>query len=251
MPVDVDDLIDEFDEITSEVARSSNQFYASNLRRWFSFLDGDPDVSLIVKRLEGVLHYEDWKEKGLKQEHGAGSGYIHLPEQTEGRLAAYIGLFRSLTVTDDAPWQFAHEYVSTDTHFEDMVRDLTDQLFDPFSTALRRYLRRELSSAADPQNDRTVVTENNDAWQAAIKALEDLRTQIQNANEPDPETRAQLVAELSAGLELMKGGRMRVRALFETAGRALTHTAKTFLNTGIGQSSKLVWDNIIELLTKL
>jgi hypothetical protein len=65
MALSFDELIAEYDDLADDVASSNHKLFWSNLRRWFQFIDGRPELSGTVRRLESSINFAKWREEGL------------------------------------------------------------------------------------------------------------------------------------------------------------------------------------------
>lgn len=184
---------------------------------------------------------------GIRSEGGMGPGRIALPEELKSRLGIQLSLFRSLSVSEEAAWTFAHEYVSSESNLNTMISDLVDQVFDPFVRTLRRHLSRELAQSAGVDEDRIVTLRRDDAWREAIEALDEAKRVLMQANDPlTEEEKSQRVAELVAGRDLLEAKQLRVGALTGTAGNALRYLATKFMDVGLGKVAAIAWDKILK-----
>jgi hypothetical protein len=247
---DVDSLLSEYDGLLSDASVSTYEFFGGNLRQWLLFMDRTPEISAIIQNLERSVDFEGWKKEGLIPQSGTGHGRIVLPEDPQARLAIQLGLFRWLSKEEDSPWKFAHEYVSSETNLNRMISDLVDQVFRPFSQALRRHLNRQLAtSASDNSEDRIIKLTRDSAWNEAIKALDAAKRALEQANDPiEEEVRSQRVSELAAGRELLHAKQATFGAISATAGSALRWLAVKFADVGVGKLASIAWDKVLKYL---
>lgn len=251
MTQSVDDLLAEFDDLTDDVSRSKHAFFAANLRRWFAFMDGTPEVASAITKFENSIDYEQWSKDGLKPQSGMGPGRISLPEDTEPRLGVLIGLFRSLTAREDAALKFSHSYVSSERNFNDNIADLVNQVFAPFAKDLRRQISRALTnSVMAPAADRIVPINHNEIpYKELLEALDKVKATLQGTNDyDDPEDKEQRIAELLAGRLLLEPTRGRLTAILATLGDVLRYLAKRFVDTAIGRIATLAIEKLVALI---
>lgn len=237
MVQDIDEMLSEFDDLTDDVSRSKHEFFASNLRRWFAALDGEPETANLIQRLESGTDFDEWSKTGLIAQRGMGHGRINLPDDADQRLGVLISLFRSLTKSEDAAWRFSAEYISSERNLNDNVADLVDQVFLPFARDLRRRIDRHLrDSNLVPAADRIVHPDHNTTQcKTALHAIERTKKAVQDANDyPDADDQKQRLAELEAGVLLLKAPRFRLQALKEVLINCLTYLAKKFADQIIG-----------------
>lgn len=248
----MDEFLAEYDEITSDVTSSRHNFFADNLRRWFSLLDGTPQVARVVLQLEQGVDFKGWYEAGLKSVRGVGSGKLVWPQEREKRLGLHLLLFRGFANGSPRPSDFAMNFLYSGNNFNDMVHGITDQLFLPFS----RELRRRFVSAAvrsdptdAPASDRVVTLDHNSAaYREAIDALERAERSVEQTNDyEDAEDKEQRIAELSAGRRLLKSTRVRIAAALTVLGSVLLFLMKAFANSIIGQAAATAWKALAAL----
>jgi hypothetical protein len=96
----------------------------------------------------------------------------------------------------------------------------------------------ELKSLEAPGADRIVMfNDNSEAKDNLIGQLQDLAREISSTNDEANaivEDRGRVISELSAGVELLKSNRVRVRAILTVLGGALTFIATAFAGGIIG-----------------
>lgn len=178
-----------------------------------------------------------------------GPGRVAFPEDPERRLGIQLWLFRSLSASEEDPWQFAHEYVSSESNLNGMIADLVEQVFNPFVKALRRELDRELARSPAIDESRVVSIHRDEAWREAVEALDEAkRILVQTNAQLSQEDKSQRVAELSAGRRLLEAEQLRVGALLGTAGNALRYLATKFMDIGLGKAASIAWDKILKYL---
>lgn len=111
MAIDIDDILSEYDDLTDDVSRAKHTIFADPLKRWLLFIDERSEFSSVISRLEELVDYEDWKERSLIIQRGAGHGKIVFPHDTDQRISIQLKLFRELSSDDNMPWKFSHSYV--------------------------------------------------------------------------------------------------------------------------------------------
>lgn len=246
----LNEFLSEYDDLTSDVRHSTNDFFTNNLRRWYYFLSQWKPASAIVSKLESDVDYEVWKTNGLVENKGMGHGRISLPPETASRLGIQLHLFRTFLTDDDAAWRFSSDFVSGNTNTNDLIRELVYQLFEPFSRDLRRHFSKEWSEIDKiPASDRFVeINHNAPETREAIDALKALRVALEQANDyPDQEDKAQRIAEIEAGLVLIRAPRVRLEAIRSVVFRSAKYLAKKFTDASIGIVAKAVISAIAKL----
>jgi hypothetical protein len=149
MPIDLDELFNEYDELAADVARSNHTFFASNLKRWFDFLDR---VSLfarpILQQLESAGYFPAWFEPyRIMMATGGGAEVFHWPEDRRQRLGMQLHLLRRMTGGEIDPGVFALTVLHIGS-IHNRIAAIVDQIFVPLSRELRRYVKDQTASAA-------------------------------------------------------------------------------------------------------
>ncbi len=260
MNQDIDDLLSEFDDLREDVSRSKHEFFGSNLRRWFAFLDDTPEIANTIRRLEGSIDFEQWRKDGLQPQCGMGHGRIVLPEGRDKRLGALIGMFRSLTMSENAGLQFAHSYVSSKRNINENIADLVDQLFDPFARDLRRQISRDLTDETTPEpapivvpaSDRIVeIDHNKPAHKETETALERLREAVRGENAFDnPDEKERCIAEIETIPVLIRPKNVRLLLLASAVG-VLTYLVAKFADAVVGRLAENALKKLLELIPAL
>jgi hypothetical protein len=246
--MNIDEIIDEYDDLTGYVRRSDYDVFASNLASWYAFLNRTSPVDALVKSLENSVNYDEWSKTGLIDQRGTGHGRVKLPSDPDMKLGILIGMFRRLAGDERQSLNFAHSYASSARNFNENINDLVGKLFDPLADDLRRRIRRiESSESKIPASDRFVnVNHNSPAYKELEESLEELEKNLIALNDyDDPEDKEQRIAEISAGRRLLKATRVRIEGLLATVGAALRHLLKKTIDTSIGKIVSLAVEKLI------
>lgn len=246
-----DDLFGEYDALTADVARSRHQMFATNLQRWFMFLDSaSPFAQIILQQFDAGLEFMPWYQRCLQTMKGmAGSAKLDWPSEPRKRLGLQIALFRAFAQGHINPADFAIHFLYRSNHFDDMVSDIISQLFTPMSSELRRYLFRTLTRPPSsgvptiPASDRIVrLDHNSPEYREASDALAKVEQSINDANDYDDlEDKARRLAEVSAGRTLMRAPRINLNAITVLLGSVLLFLIAQFSGTIIGEVAKIAW----------
>lgn len=110
----------------------------------------------------------------------------------------------------------------------------------------------EYKSAEAPGSDRIIRFDDNyQERDNLIGGLQDLAQNIRETNDPDGKLegdRGRIVAELSAGIELLKGPSVRQRAVLTILISALTYVANAFLGGVIGELAVQLMHHVNQVL---
>lgn len=243
MVTDLSDFFDEYDELANRVRGARHQDFSPSLRRWFSVLDDAPNpVADRVRWLEGLWTYERVAEEVMEEREGMGSGQLNWPENLEQRLSAQISLFRHLSISEqeDAGWQFSHEYYYTKSNsLDDILHEMTEHLFEPFSSDLRRYLKRSINDPVPaqiaPASDRLVRLDHNaSSYTETLSAIGNVEDAVVGNNELEELDRERLIFELRSGKLLMEAQTARIEALQEVLVKCLKWLAAQFAEQTVG-----------------
>jgi hypothetical protein len=252
----VDEFLDEYDELTSQILSSDYRYVALRFQQWFELLEtGDDGVAAHIKHLERMTNWAKIEKDNLNVGRGmAGSGAINIPKNRDDRLAFHLVLFRRLSSGGmDIP-NFSHEYFATrSNNINETTSNMLHQLFEPFANELRRYVKRaydepepEDSEAEEPQialdidvpaSDR-VVTINHNApeFQAISTGLEGIEEQLRGNNGLDIDLKGQALAELSASRALLSANRVRLSVVRVVVVGMLLWIGQVFAETLLGNS---------------
>jgi hypothetical protein len=237
----------EYEDTTRDVRGSLQQFFRSNLQRWFSSLEETPEVREIVSQL-----YTDFSLNEWLQQFTSGHDFAW-PSLRKDRLRAQLGLFRLFAEGKADAAQFGFEYIpSSDANINRALHRVVDQIYDPLVTELRRYIDQNWggsSEVAVPASDRVVnLDHNSNAYKIALAKLSDVETALRDSNEVAPEEKEQHLAEIAATQEILKPKRVTVKAVVAVAGAVLFWLVKHFADSFLGQAADAAWTAIKGLL---
>jgi hypothetical protein len=231
----------DYDHVTADILNSKSATFETNLDRWFEHLSESLTVDRIVRDLESTVDFEKWrKEREATAGSFVGGGRLAWPTGTQ-RIAMQLAVFRAMSDKKYSYSDFDHTFFGN-TRYDDMVFEITRQVFNPMSRDLRKYLVKVARAPADqpstdvPASDRTVrLDHNNPKYQTIRSDLEKLRNDLRGVNDyPDETDKQQRVAEIEAAQTLLSAPRARVDALISVVYRGLKYIAKKFADTTIG-----------------
>lgn len=209
MALDLSDFLDEFDELSSQVSRARSDDFARLLRRWFSAMEeAGPPVSSRIAYLMSLYPFERVEQEVMRPESGIGSGTLDWPEGREERLGAQLNLFRHMADEKVQGWNFAHDYFSArSNNINDILHEMTDQLFDVHTAELRRHLVRNADTPLPnlvPAAGRLVpINHNSAAYTEVLASFTSLSEEVAASNSIEPEIKQSIVAEMSAAREIL------------------------------------------------
>lgn len=139
---------------------------------------------------------------------------------------------------------------------------MIEQLFEPFVTELRRYIKKTYDHVIPedarpkrqdiPASDRIVpIDHNSEAYTNTLATLEKLQSELEKTNLAEPDERERGIAELSAGQRLLKAKTGRISAIFSVLGLALVWIVKKFADTAIGAIAQKALAVLQELFPSL
>jgi hypothetical protein len=244
---EVERTLSNYDDATADVTRSTSSTFDTNLEQWFEVLEEIPAIAKIVRDLEQRIDFAAWYEKAKATEGSmAGSGELKWPAGRENRLATQLSLFRSFCGHREGYLGFHSTFIgSASPRLDDMVRDVTDQIFAPMARDLRKHIVQLLERVPDievvpelmfiPAADRFVpIDHNNPEYNETLEHIAQLQEAIRGSNEyGDQEEKGQGIAELGAIRRLLDATRARVDVLVSLAFRGLKHIAQKATDVAI------------------
>lgn len=245
MDYDLDEFLDEYDDFSQQVSSATNAVFTSRLAQWFHLLDeGDKEIGNHIRWLESRVGETVEPSDVFGSSGGnANSGQINLPSNKLDRLAAYLHLFRRFKdhPNEMVPFGFTHFY---DKNINVMIGKITDAMFDPFASELRRYIRNNFDEpvpdedwvAKDvPASDRIVTLHHNSPdYQNTVESIQSAELAVQQWNDISEEDRERIKFELDAGILLLKARTARVDAVEAVLVRALRWLAQNFAGAALG-----------------
>jgi hypothetical protein len=244
LPTKTADPFARYDELTTAVANSTQPFFVTNLRLWLAMLDSTPVFARpILQRLESSANFENWFEPYRRLMMGIGGieSRIEWPTEREKRLGTQMLLFRKFTNGGIEPEGFAFLVLRAGSNINVGIRQISEQMFKPFSRELRSYLNEVIdqqtpagwavpasdtkiaAAVATDETDRTApaadrfVTfdHNSAAFKEADSSLEQLAEAVRGSNElfANPDDRIAVAVEVSSIRTLIGGASVRIAAV--------------------------------------
>jgi len=212
----------EYSDLADDVSRANYTTYEQKLRDFIAHIDACEWARARASQLAPGFDFGTWYQ-AARQTTGSmvGSGTLQWAADRKVRLGEQLELFRHFAETEDAYMNFASDFMYAGSRFDDMIREINDQLFEPFARDLRKDLFKhsplETKSADVPASDRIVAVDHNSADYKTVETnLEALERAGQTSNAlgaESPEERDRVVAEISATRRLLKAARARMEAV--------------------------------------
>ncbi|WP_374304518.1 hypothetical protein [Ferrovibrio sp.] len=245
-------FIPDLHELTGDVIRSRYQLYADNLQRWFSHLESDAHALAIISSLEQNVDFASWYSECTATMRGMlGSGKLKWPSDLKKRLGLHLQLFRQFANEVLSPDDFCSHFLYTDNNYSAMVSEINNQIFDPFSRDLIKYLARYESDNSDniPASDRVVPLDHNSrSYVKVSEALSNVEKLIKESNELSTEDKDLRSTEIAAGKTLLSGNAVRISAIVPVLLKGLQWLAKVFVEQTIGVAATIAITALIALL---
>jgi hypothetical protein len=242
----IDQFMEEYGDLTRDVVYAGYETYETKLQDWFDFIDGAAVSKARIATLEANFDFPTWYAKAQTSVGGmVGSGKVPWARDKTARLGQQLALFRHFANHEFAWSDFTDSFLSAGAHFDDNIRNLNNELFEPFARDLLKDIQRANADASPgdevPAADRLVSLDHNStAYRQAMDSLEQVADAVARSNEigaGEPETRQRVIAELDAGRRLLKATQVRAQlawaALYPALRWAASQTAGTIIGVAI------------------
>ena len=144
---ELDQTLDIYDDVTSDVRVSNSSTFETNLERWFEIVDETPILDRVARELEARVNFPVWyKQSSIPMSSFAGSGNLRWPSGSENRIGMQIALFRAILSGNANYLGFYSAFFAGSDRLDDMVMEITNQVFGPMSLIFA-----DLSSSAPKQ----------------------------------------------------------------------------------------------------
>jgi hypothetical protein len=255
----LEEFFAEFDEKADRLLDSRHQDFAAAAGRFLSLLEDAPEgIAGEVLRLKGLFSIERVRNEVLVHAKVvANPARINWPYQLDASLGGRLNLLVSLSKDSDAASRFAHKYFYSGTNDVSLaVRQIQSAIVEPFVFDLRHHLLSRGAGIAlpgrIPASDRTVLLSHNSlAHVHAASAIAEVAEKLRQTNLGDPEEKERVVAELNAGLQLLKAAKLRISAFAGLVVGALSWVTIRFAETAVGQAAIWAVDKVLEYLPML
>jgi len=237
-----EDFWEDYETFADNVKSSGHRFFANNIQRWLSLLDGEPLTAPLLKHLEESMDFHQWYRDSEKTVGSmVGSGTIDWPLKKEQRLGSQLYLMRAFASQAIEPYDFASNFLYSENNFDSMVRDINQQIFGPLCGELRQYVTNQLrlrSTAVPdtaPASDRVVPLNHNSAEaKNAINAVLQVEESLAALNDyDDPDDKSQRISELRAGRMLLSAPQVSLHAVRIVLVRCLKYLGEKLADKAI------------------
>ena len=218
-----EDFEAEYLDLSDDVSRASYKTYEQKLRDFIRHIDSCDWARARAAKFAPGFDFASWHTAARKSVSSmVGSGRLDWASDRKVRLGQQLALFRYFAETDDAYMNFSSDFMYAGSRFDDMIREINSQIFEPFSRDLLKDLAKhsplETKSADVPASDRIVpINHNSSDYRQAEANLETLERTVQSSNalgSESPEERDRIVAEISATRRLLRAARARIDAIW-------------------------------------
>jgi hypothetical protein len=197
---------------------------------WFAVLDGFPDLASIVQQ------YEQAAPALVKNGY---SGGFHLDPNKPQFVSEGLKAFRAISEGQIRWLQVRYSIegrddISRSSDAGLIFLSLADRIESDMRVELAQ--RRSMSSFLTPASDRTVTIDHNQPEFIEFAArLAKVEEALWAANDyPDLDEKNQLLMEIAAGKDLLRGPKVRVDVLVNLLGGSLRHLAISFERAALG-----------------
>lgn len=248
-------FLDELSTETERVLSSRQGLWVESLSRWFDVIDSDMEAREAVGALEEGANFDEWHKEhydAWRNDHEEflekRMAQIRFPRDRRQSLGIRLRLFRAiLDGKFDTP-SFCLHYLGVYTE-QDIVTTMSKEIFSPMVHDLKKYLTEYIESPDKiiPAADRIVPLDHNSVnYMDTIKAAEEFREELSKTN-IELEDKGRLVAEVSAGIELLRGPSVNTRALRAT----LVKGAKYVADKAAGATIAVLAAGLLGMIARL
>lgn len=223
MTMDWEQFEADYTDLADDVSRANYTTYEQKLRDFIAHIDGCDWAKERASQLAPDFDFGPWYQKARGTTSSmVGSGTLDWAADRKKRLGQQLALFRHFADQQDAYMNFSTDFMFAGSKFDDMIAEINEQLFDPFTRDLLKDLSKhsplETKSFDLPASDRVVGIDHNSAeYNDAEKNLEALERAVGSNNilgSESLEERDRIVAEISAARRLLNATRVRLDALW-------------------------------------
>lgn len=219
-------FLDELSKQTRNVLSSRHGLWIENLSRWFDIIDSDLAAHKAVKALESSVDFDTWHNVLRAAIETKKSSHIRFPRDRSQSLGIRLRMFRAIVEDEFELFSFSLHFLGVHSE-QDIVTAMSQDIFLPMVEDLNKYLT-EYFEAPDkliPAADRIVRLDHNSAdYKDIINAAEEFRRELIKTNVV-LEDKDRVVAEVSAGIELLKAPSVNTDALKATLVKGAKYVA--------------------------
>ena len=217
-----DEFEAEYSDLADDVSRANYTTYEQKLRDFIAHIDSCDWAKARASQLAPGFDFTSWYNDARESVGSmVGSGTLNWVADRKVRLGQQLALFRHFSANDDAYINFASDFMYAGSRFDDMIREINGQLFEPFARDLLKDIFKhsplETKAAEVPASDHIVpIDHNSSAYRQLENNLEALERAVQTSNAlgaESPDERDRVVAEISATRRILKAARARMEAV--------------------------------------
>jgi len=257
--VNIEEVLEDFDDLASDLVSTSYQLFDSRLKQFLAFLD---ETEIVSKTLAEKLPYVDfdiWYENAKTTVKGmVGSGHLDWPSSQMESLSMRLSLLRHISEGKEDIPNFCSKFMYSDNNFNVMVQDFAEQIIDPTARDIRKLLERSLLSSASQAVDAIDqggllvphTQQMSEAFENARKTLGDSLANLEGQNDPEEiglskEELKIVVGHLRACSEMLKDHMMSKGLLNDT----VNQTAPLKDKLGLVAAATNVLSALLKLFT--
>ena len=135
---DLQKSLDEYDTSVEDVLDSNYNDYISNLNRFISLINEDPNFYQILKTELPDVDFDTWYQSGISPASMVGSGKLDWPNDRKKLISLQKRLFESFLNNDETPEGFYSKFMGGIDSLNDCVYEINQQYFRPFSRDLKK-----------------------------------------------------------------------------------------------------------------
>lgn len=235
-------FFEDFDDATSDVKKSTQSTFETNLERWFEVLEENLELVAIVDHLESSIDFYSWFDGvSLSSEGMNESGQIRWPSGSSSRLAMQVAFMRAVLKGQPSYVDVSHAFFAADRNNQ-MIDATCTHIFNPAARDLRKYLARYTDDSNSerniPASDRVVkIDHNSSGYEEALLSLDSVEMALQAVNDIDPVEKEQRVAEIKAGRSLLQATQARAESIISVLYKSLKYITKKFTDHYLGAAA--------------
>ncbi|NEV78327.1 hypothetical protein DYI24_14890 [Rhodopseudomonas sp. BR0C11] len=242
------EFLEEFDDLSNQLTTTHRNDFVVRLKHLISFIELDDDnLGAHIRYLRGRLSWEEISATHLTTTRGLGGSHVKLPEDQRDILSLYLNIAEQMISGAIKPEQFAFTYFrGRSNNLDEIHQSLTDNMFRPFLSDLRRYIKKHYDESAPsidsitsiPASDREVPLEHNSLHTDLLNAIDELEDNLHGDNTISPDDRQQITKELTAGKTILSGPKARIVTIGAVVAAPLYWVLEKMAGTMAGELAK-------------
>lgn len=156
-PPDWDHVLEDFDDLVDDVASANHHTFQGSLERLMAFINTDKALAKLTRDLTKRVDFDAWYSGVKKPPQGTSSkNKLDWPTDKKDLVSCQLGLLNQVARKQETVPDFCFKFMSSSTHYDDMVFDFYDQIVRPFAREYRKILERSYSK---PQGEKITLLE--------------------------------------------------------------------------------------------